>query len=146
MIDEYSVRLSRADDPKQLLGSGTLIIRRRNHQVFLLTCAHVVRSLDDGEYFQVEYYSNQSTQRTKTLPPKKGFIRCGNGAFDIPEKDLSIGEDYVCYPLPWEPWMGGLSDTQWERPKSFQRLSGFGFPTEKNNVYSECAPMAEGLR
>ncbi len=145
MIDEYSVRLSRADDPKQLLGSGTLIIRRRDRQVFLLTCAHVVRDLDDEEDFQVEYYyANQGAHRIKILLPKGGFIRCGNGAFDIPEENLPIGEDYVCYSLSWEPWMWKLLDTQWERPESLQKLGGFGFPKEKNLVYSERAPMGGG--
>lgn len=144
MVDEYSVRLSRADAPEQLLGSGTLIIRQRDRKAFLLTCAHVVRGLDDEEAFRVEYYANQGANQAKILLPKKGFIQCGNSAFDIPEEDLPIQEDYVCYPLDWAPWMIKLSDTQWKRPESPQRLNGFGFPERKNNVYSECAPMGGG--
>lgn len=144
MMDKYSVRLSRADAPKQLLGSGTLIIRRGDRQAFLLTCAHVVRCLDDEEGFRVECYSNQGANTTKLLLPKGGFIQCGKGAFDVPEEDLPVGEDYVCYSLNWAPWMGTLPGTRWEQQELFQRLSGFGFPEEKNGIYSERAPMGGG--
>lgn len=144
MMDKYSVRLSRADAPKQLLGSGTLIVRRRDRQAFLLTCAHVVRGLDDEEDFRVEYYANQGANPTKLLRPKGGFIQCGKDAFGAPEENLPVGEDYVCYSLPWEPWMGTIPDTRWEQQELLQRLSGFGFPEKKNGVYSECAPMGGG--
>lgn len=144
MMDKYSIRLSRADAPKQLLGSGTLIIRQGDRQAFLLTCAHVVRGLDDEEDFRVEYYANQGANPTKLLRPKGGFIQCGKGAFDVPEEDLPVGEDYVCYSLPWEPWMGTLPDTRWGRQELLQGLSGFGFPEEKNGVYSERTPMGGG--
>lgn len=144
MMDKYSIWLSRAGDPEQLLGSGTLILRHRDLQAFLLTCAHVVRGLEDGEDFRVEYYANQGTNPTKMLLPKGGFIQCGHGAFDVPEEDLPVGEDYVCYSLDWAPWMGKLPDTRWERQELFQQLSGFGFPEEKNGVYSERTPMGGG--
>lgn len=144
MMDEYSIRLSKAGDPEQLLGSGTLILRQRDRQAFLLTCAHVVRGLEDGEDFRVEYYANQGVDSTKILRPKEGSLQCGRGAFDVPEEDLPVGEDYVCYPLPWEPWMEKLPGTRWERQELLQRLSGFGFPEEKNGVYSERAPMGGG--
>lgn len=144
MMDKYSVRLSRADAPKQLLGSGTLIIRQGDRQAFLLTCAHVVRGLDDEEVFWVEYYANQGANPTKHLRSKGEFIQRGKGAFNVPEEDLPVGEDYVCYSLPWEPWMGKLSDTQWERPTSLQRLSGFGFPQRKNEIYCKSSPMGGG--
>lgn len=143
-MDEYSVRLSREDNPKQLLGSGTLIIRRRNRQAFLLTCAHVVRDLEDGKYFRVECYANQGANPTGILLPRGGFIQCGHGAFDVPKEKLPVGEDYVCYALPWEPWMWELPDTRWEGQEFRQRLSGFGFPAGKNGVYSEHAPMGGG--
>ena len=144
MMDEYSIRLSKAGDPEQLLGSGTLILRQRDRQAFLLTCAHVVRGLEDGEDLRVEYYANQGVDSTKILRPKERSLQCGHGAFDVPEEDLPVGEDYVCYPLPWEPWMEKLPGTRWERQELLQRLSGFGFPEEKNGVYSERAPMGGG--
>lgn len=144
MMDKYSVRLSRATAPEQLLGSGTLIIQRRGHQAFLLTCAHVVGILDDTERFRVEYYANQGENRIEITLQKRGCTKHGNHALDALEQELPIGEDYVCYLLPWEEWMGTLLDTQWERPESLQRLSGFGFPQIKNKTYCESSPMGGG--
>ena len=60
-ISQYSVRLRRtAEEGGEPLGSGTLLIRKEDETVWLLTCAHVffLKSDPDDEEAESEFVDN----------------------------------------------------------------------------------------
>jgi len=145
---QYSVRISRtADEGGDPLGTGTLLIRREDETVWLLTCAHVFfpkRWLVDGteaesDFFDkvaVEYKAAEARGRTVTIilkdPEGETLVSAGTimaGKWEEPE---SCDKDYICVKLDWEDWMGRLDDTQLGLPDEGRHYIGYGFPNIVN--------------
>lgn len=140
MIGEYSVRISRANDPCSLLGSGTLLIKSEKRMARLLACSHVIENNDS---IYVEFYAGRH-HGTIALDESSIVFR-GNGR-QYNDGDTSyIAEDCVCFRLPWEDWMSEITDTRYGRAVLNQELRGYGFPKRQNGSYSpETSPMEGG--
>lgn len=144
-ISQYSVRLRRADESGQSLGSGTLLIRKEDETVWLLTCAHVFflkSELDEDaesefvENVEVEYKAAEAdggivaiklTEKNGDEPASAGTIMAGEC-----EEKLPCEKDFICIKLDWENWMECLENTRLGRTAEGSRSVCFGFPDIAN--------------
>lgn len=146
-ISQYSVRLRRtAEEGGEPLGSGTLLIRKEDETVWLLTCAHVffLKSDPDDEEaesefvdnVEVEYKAAEAGGRSVTVklkekngdePAQAGTIMAGNC-----EETLPCEKDFICVRLDWEDWMECLDNTQLGQTIEGRHSICFGFPNIVN--------------
>lgn len=156
----YSVRLRNADNELEYLGTGTLLIRRKDERVWLLTCMHTLfkERVEPGNKSTgsmspayvpirrvlVEYKANAAQYQTVTIEiiPQStayaveanvlpGTVMAGNYREQYVE-NLSCEEDFVCLNLAWEPWMEFLPDTKLEPAQEFKKYVGYGFQRDLN--------------
>lgn len=148
-----SVRISSPLGSEELLGTGTLLIRKRDQTVWLLTCAHVFFREEGKKLYNtvsIEYVGS-SEKRDKDfskMPDRRRWIPLVDESTDELTNRLEAGElryttetasDFVCIRLDWEDWMKDLPDTVFGKAVmgSSKELRGFGFPKKTNNEYQK---------
>lgn len=142
LMSQYSVRISRADNPSALLGTGTLLIRQEFRTAWLLTCAHVFFPNKQGSEplsavnVEYAYLARKGGVHAPRLLRLSGRGPIAEVMAGILQWRDDVAADYVCLDLGWEAWMAELPDTTFAEPVVGTTLKGAGFPQWQNDDYN----------
>lgn len=130
--DQYSARLSKINDMSKLLGSGVLLIRKKEQRAMLLTCIHVLEKIGDHDSFQAVFFADPNHDAITFQ--KNSYLRKGE----------NTAQDYILYGTPWKSWMGMLADTCLAAPQINMDIKGFGCPDKYNGCSTPSNPFEGG--